>query len=328
MTWSRFDDGARKHPKAVIAGNDAWAFWCASVMYCNQYGTDGFVPDAALSTELLPVPISKPKAKALAERLCRARTHEGAPSLFTRDEKRKGYIVHDFLDWNPSKSEVDAKRRKDRDRKRGIQDDSVRIPNGNGTEFRSEFQTDSTRIPDGFHADSERPPRAPAPRARAPAPSPPSQPSPPIPDCSDLQASSKDLTRLARGKAPGGPAPCPPDLWQHVPEDTRMALELEGKPRWAQELHCRAFASQKTGRTGLDRAVERWVATWQQVLRTDWTDPAKRPVHPEPSRPDRSAELAAKHRAEVNRLDAEAAAAKARGELVGADVAKLVGGIG
>lgn len=116
MTWSRFDDAARKGPKATKAGNEAWGFWAASIMYCNQYSTDGFIPDEALK-DVPPVSISKSKAKLLAERLVSARMEPGKPGLFERDDARGGYIVHDFLDWNPSKADVDQRRADDKARK-------------------------------------------------------------------------------------------------------------------------------------------------------------------------------------------------------------------
>jgi hypothetical protein len=169
LTWSRFDDAARKHPKATKAGNEAWAFWCASIMYSNQYGTDGFVPDSAIATDILPVAVKATKAKALADKLCEARLAPDSPALFSRDDARGGYQIHDFLEWNPSKADTDSKRRRDRDRKRGIQTDSARNPEG--------IQTDSEQNPDGLREDSASscvsarvPTRAPAPVPARPVP--------------------------------------------------------------------------------------------------------------------------------------------------------------
>lgn len=117
MTWARFDDAAATHPKARVAGNEAWALWVAAVIYCNRYLTDGFIPFAALATDCLPVPIAMAKAKKLAEKLCEARLRPDGPGLFVR--VNDGYIIHDFLNWNESKSDVENKRKIDRDRKRG-----------------------------------------------------------------------------------------------------------------------------------------------------------------------------------------------------------------
>jgi hypothetical protein len=169
MTWSRFDDAARSHPKAVIAGNEAWSLWAAAIMYCNQYGTDGFVSDDALPT-VLPNQISRARAKKLADKLCEARLSPSGSGLFSRDEKRLGYVVHDFLAWNPSKAQTDSKREKDRLRKERARQmaESTRTERGQRTE--------STGADGGHLAESASSPRA---RARAPAPDPsPAQPSP------------------------------------------------------------------------------------------------------------------------------------------------------
>lgn len=170
MTWSRFDDAAAHHPKAVIAGNEAWCLWVAAVMHCNRYLTDGFVSDRALPT-LQPRPISPARAHKLARELCEARVTEDGPGLFLRDEARGGYVVHDFLSWNPAKSQVESKREKDRLRK-----DTERNPDGvRADRARTERgqSADSDRTDDGVHSDS----RAPA-GVGAPAPDPsPAQPS-------------------------------------------------------------------------------------------------------------------------------------------------------
>lgn len=155
MTWSRFDDAAAKHPKARLAGNEAWSLWLAAIQYCNRYLTDGVVPLAALAVDCLPEPISMAKAKKLADKLVNARVRDDGAGLFEQLAPNK-YAVHHFLDWNLSKSQVEAKRKADRDRKRGPTDsrpDSERIPVG---------------IPDGKPRDSEPPTPA---GARAPIPS-------------------------------------------------------------------------------------------------------------------------------------------------------------
>ncbi len=182
MTWSRFDDAARKHPKAQMAGNEAWGFWCAAIMYCNQYGTDGFIPDAALATEVLPNPISKKKAKELADQLCESRIAPDGSALFRRDNTRKGYLVHDFLEWNPSKADVDSKRKRDRERK-GIRTDSARNTGGVPDGKREDSGTASAKIPivpacAGAGAPTRDPARPPAQ---------PEDPSPPAHSGSSLQ---------------------------------------------------------------------------------------------------------------------------------------------
>lgn len=118
MTWSRFDDAAAKSPKAIKAGNDAWALWVGAIMYSNRHSTDGLIHISALASECLPHPIPKAKARRLAELLCCAQLRPDGAGLFERTDQTDTYVVHDFLSWNPSKSEIEAKRSADRERKK------------------------------------------------------------------------------------------------------------------------------------------------------------------------------------------------------------------
>jgi len=56
---------------------------------------------------------------------------------WTRDKRRNGFKIKDFLEYNFSKADLDSRRKRDRDRKRkalGFQSDSERIPDGRGGE--------------------------------------------------------------------------------------------------------------------------------------------------------------------------------------------------
>lgn len=118
MTWSKFDDAAPKSPKAAAAGNEAWGLWAAAVMYCNRHNTDGYITISALATDCLPEAIPVGRARKLADKLCDARVRPEGKGLFELDRKDT-YRVHDFLDWNPSKVEVEEARRVARERKVG-----------------------------------------------------------------------------------------------------------------------------------------------------------------------------------------------------------------
>jgi hypothetical protein len=195
MTWSKFDDAAPKSPKAVAAGNEAWALWAAAIMYCNRHLTDGYVTLAALATDCLPRPIPIARAKKLAEELCAAVQRPDGKGLFEAAQNGM-YLVHDFLDWNPSKVEVEAKRKKDRDRKRGgFQLDSEQVPSGNPDGIPGGIQggtrTDSEAPRTRVRALPSRPvPTRPDPereRARAP------EPTKPVPTAPRLDAFSRSL---------------------------------------------------------------------------------------------------------------------------------------
>jgi len=90
MGWLRLDDGFTDHPK--VAGLSALAFRAhvEGLVYCARYLTDGLVPKAK----------GPSSARVIAE-LERA-------GLWTAT--RGGYRIHDYLDWNPSRADADAKR--------------------------------------------------------------------------------------------------------------------------------------------------------------------------------------------------------------------------
>jgi hypothetical protein len=204
VTWSKFDDAAPKNPKAVAAGNDAWGLWAAAVMYCNRHLTDGYVTLAALATDCLPVPITPARAKKLAEQLCGSRVRPDGKGLF--EPAGDGlYLVHDFHDWNPSKVEVETRRKIDRDRKKnppGRRMDSDRNTDGDPSE--------SGRSSGGIQEDSE------APRASARA-----LPARPVP--TSHSQPSHHQSESGGGESDEGPweershaTPCPLDLDQKL----------------------------------------------------------------------------------------------------------------
>lgn len=98
MSWVRIDDQFADHPKVVTAGPEAaWLDVCG-MCYCQRYLTDGFVPEGVLP-RLVPWP--EAKVKQLLERLLEVCLWEARPG---------GYYIHDFLKYNPSRAEVEAKR--------------------------------------------------------------------------------------------------------------------------------------------------------------------------------------------------------------------------
>lgn len=118
MAWLRIDDRVRTHPKLVSAGPAAAWFWFCGICYAREHLTDGVIPRGIIQT-LAP---GVSGGKRLAERLVTC----GLWHVHT-----DGYVIHDFLDWNPSRAAVETIREADRSRKRkGIQTESERSPDG------------------------------------------------------------------------------------------------------------------------------------------------------------------------------------------------------
>lgn len=105
MAWLRIDDRVRTHPKIAQAGPAAAWLWFCGVCYCREHLTDGFLPKPVIPT----LALNLPNPWRHAARLVEVRLWEDAVG---------GYLVHDFLDWNPSKAEVLSMRDKERDKKR------------------------------------------------------------------------------------------------------------------------------------------------------------------------------------------------------------------
>ena len=100
MTWVRIDEGFPEHPKVLAAGGDAaWLFVCG-LCYCNRNLTDGFIPEAALVRLT-----SARKARHLADVLVKVELWERVSPSGT---DLGGWQVHDFLHYQPSRSEVEA----------------------------------------------------------------------------------------------------------------------------------------------------------------------------------------------------------------------------
>ena len=108
MPWAKLDDRAPSNPKVFEAGVCAFGLFTQSLCYCAANLTDGFVPATALP---LVSPGTSPRLLlALVDRLVKA-------GLWAVDDERGGWVVHDYLDYNPSRADVLAEREAARKRK-------------------------------------------------------------------------------------------------------------------------------------------------------------------------------------------------------------------
>lgn len=100
MTWVRLDDQLHAHPKV----RRAWRACPASVglhalalSYCGAYLTDGDVPDDFVADQLPDEAAAAAATSALE-----------AAGLWERNGD--GWRVHDYLDLNPSRADVERER--------------------------------------------------------------------------------------------------------------------------------------------------------------------------------------------------------------------------
>lgn len=92
--WVKIDDGYPGHDKLLAAGAEGMALDVAGMCWSAKRGTDGFVPDYAI-TVLYPVK----NPRGVASRLVQVGRWE-------RDDVRQGWVIHDFLKYNPSAAQV------------------------------------------------------------------------------------------------------------------------------------------------------------------------------------------------------------------------------
>lgn len=113
MSWAKLDDNFHSHPRTLQAGLEANGLFCRAISYCAHYLTDGFIPDEWAVAQGGRKPLTKLVDVGLLEQI------EG------------GFMVIGYLERNPSRSEVEAKRRKESARKaNGFHADSARKDSG------------------------------------------------------------------------------------------------------------------------------------------------------------------------------------------------------
>lgn len=103
MGWLKLDDKFPRNPKVLASDLEASWFYVCVLSHCAEQLTDGFLADTA-------VPLVAPHVDAprdVAERLV-------AVDLICRVDG--GYMVPDYLDFNPSRESVLGRRAKDAER--------------------------------------------------------------------------------------------------------------------------------------------------------------------------------------------------------------------
>ncbi len=115
MTWVRCDDGIAWNGKFRRAGLEALGLFVAALGYCNDHLTDGFIKKSDICLVVPNVP--EKKLLALAERLCSNQDPDEPDSKPSWIKESKGWRVHDFHHYQPSRAEVIEARERERDRK-------------------------------------------------------------------------------------------------------------------------------------------------------------------------------------------------------------------
>lgn len=107
MSWIKLDDQFAINDKVTSAGPLGLALHIAALCHCGRNLTDGFVRGAAVRGIAAMVGIYQPEP-VVAALVAAELWHEVAG----------GYAIHDYLDYNPSREQVEAKRKAAADRQR------------------------------------------------------------------------------------------------------------------------------------------------------------------------------------------------------------------
>jgi hypothetical protein len=112
MPWFRIDDTFADHPKVTNAGNAAAGLWVRCGTYSSRFLLDGVVPNDIAK---------RYGSRREIERLLMARLWLPCDG---------GFVMPDFLDYNPSAEQVRLDRKRAAEKKRRQRENVDRSPNG------------------------------------------------------------------------------------------------------------------------------------------------------------------------------------------------------
>lgn len=95
MPYLNLDDNFADHPKVDALSDGAFRLHVAGLLYASKHTTDGYIP-----ANRVPRLIRTYKARYLAD-LMEATLWRPADA---------GYTIHDYLDWNRSREQIEADR--------------------------------------------------------------------------------------------------------------------------------------------------------------------------------------------------------------------------
>lgn len=114
MGWARMDDGYMYHPKIVEAGPWPELLDRRAIEHCAKNETDGLVTRSALKLLGRGIPKVAERVTVLLD-----------VGRWTVNEGGGGYLVHDFLKYNPSKVDKEQQRELGRERVRKHRSNAV-----------------------------------------------------------------------------------------------------------------------------------------------------------------------------------------------------------
>lgn len=112
MSWANLDDAFPKHPKALPLSDAAFRLHVSGICHAAQYELDG-----VLHAEAVPLLVPRYKRATLEELLRRGTWHDigqGCGTDYCRLGVPESYVIHDYLQWNRSREQIEAERERKR----------------------------------------------------------------------------------------------------------------------------------------------------------------------------------------------------------------------
>lgn len=111
MVWAKLDDGCVDHPKWSLIEDryyhECLGLWTEALVWCCKHRTDGLVP--------FPLPFGRKMNAKRRQSRWELLVNAG---LVDRQSNEKGYKMHDFLDYQPSRQKAEKSLEKTRNRVR------------------------------------------------------------------------------------------------------------------------------------------------------------------------------------------------------------------
>jgi hypothetical protein len=93
VTWVKLDDGFWSDPDVIKVGNECAGVFARMLTYCGAHLTNGFIPEEAAKFISRRPALNKLAAAGFIEPI------------------EDGWLIPKYLDFNPSRQDVEAKRR-------------------------------------------------------------------------------------------------------------------------------------------------------------------------------------------------------------------------
>jgi hypothetical protein len=100
MAWAKLDDGYYDNPKMLAVGLVGTGLHARAITYTARHGTDGRIPEAWVRGQLSELSTAEGK-RVLAALISNGALHQ---------DDAGGYVVNDYLDYNPPAAEQLANR--------------------------------------------------------------------------------------------------------------------------------------------------------------------------------------------------------------------------